>query len=241
MNYFKTTLFIAIISSMIFVSCSKSNDLPVSGTVNLKAKATMNSTAPKALKIGQKSTAQINIESFNINIKKIEFDVKDNDTINEDLVSDMELNGPFELNLTPDGTSASIAVADLPTDTYDKIKFELDKSTDPNSNMYGKSIEITGTIDGTPFVFWSDSEEEVKIDYANASIDIVVDGTTTSKVINFDLSSIFGLASSIDFSMVTDGNQNGVIEINPNNDDGNAELADLIKNLIEEGTDVEDD
>jgi hypothetical protein len=47
--------------------------------------------------------------------------------------------------------------------------------------------------------------------------------------------------STIDLSSTTDGNGDGIIEISPNDTDGNNALANTIKNLTKEGIDLLDD
>ena len=225
------------------LSCSKDTSIPSAistGNVALKAKATINNVTLKN-SLAQKKQAAITITNFKVNIKKIEFDIKDNDTINDDLYTDIKLNGPFELDLASGSTSIDITTVDLPNNVYDKIQFELDKSLNNQSDLFGKSIEIKGDIDGVPFIFWSDAEDEIKVDFSNKNIDVVVDGSTTTTTINFDLSAIFGATTTLDFSTATDGNGNGIIEINPTNIDGNGELAGILKDLIENGSDLEND
>lgn len=240
-----TQTIIAIFLVAFTISCSKDNstDLAPVGSVALKAKATINNTAAK------NSTSakglSLNITSLKINIKDIEFGVNEKegelDSPSDSIYHDLELHGPFLLDLASGNTSIDIANVDVPNNVYDKVQFELNKDTDSNSPIYGKSIEIQGDINGVPFIFWTDAEEEMEINFSALNTNIVVNGTTTTTTINFDLSAIFGAASTIDFSAAVDGNADGVIEISPDNIDGNADLADLIKNLLKEDTDLEND
>jgi hypothetical protein len=240
-----TQTIIAVFLVAFTISCSKDNSpaLTSAGNVALKAKATINNTAAK------NSTSakglSLNITSLKINIKDIEFGVNEEegelDSPNDSIYHDLELHGPFLLDLAAGNTSIDIANVEVPNNVYDKVQFELNKDTDPNSPIYGKSIEIKGDINGVPFIFWTDAEEEMEINFSTLNTNIVVDGTTTTTTINFDLSAIFGTASTIDFSAAVDGNSDGVIEISPDNIDGNADLADTIKNLLKEDTDLEND
>lgn len=238
----KITQFIVAVSILaITISCSKDNSaLTPTGSVTLKAKATLNKVTAKTAAY-TKTAATITITSFKVNIKKIEFNIKDNDTLTDNLYSDLELNGPFELNLASGNASVDITAVQLPNNIYDKIQFELHKSINSQSDMLGKSIEIKGTIDGTPFVFWSDAEDEMEVNFASANVNVVVNGTATSTTINFNLDSIFGVASTIDFSTAVDGNSDGIIEIDSKNTDGNADLARIIKNILEQESDIEND
>jgi len=251
----KTSLLLLI---FIVASCSTGNSIIppngslAKGSVALKATATINSTGAK---IGAASktngTNSTTISSFKINIENIEFHKKENEDSNtvssDSIYEDTELMGPFELDLSAGNVSIDVATVNIPDNVYDKINFELHKSKNANSDIFGKSVEIKGDINGTPFVFWTDAEEEmqVKFNITNNSTPtrgIVVAGAqTTTTTINFNLSTIFGSASTIDFSTAVDGNGDGVIEISPDNVDGNADLADAIKNLLEQETDLEND
>lgn len=225
---------------MIAISSCTKDETTNDGNVSLKAKATLMNTASKSGETA-KNLSNVAITSFKINIREIEFEIDDDDDTMEELYSEIELDGPFELDLSNGSTAIDITSVDLPNNVYDEIEFDLHKSTDSQSDLYGKSIEIKGEINGVPFVFWHDTEEEFEVDYNNNSVDVVVDGTSVVTTVNFDLSIIFGAASNIDFSTATDADQDGVIEINPNDDDGNNDLADFIKNLLEESSDLLDD
>jgi hypothetical protein len=249
-----TQFIIAVFIIALTISCSKDNTVSTAGTVALKAKATLNNTTGKDA-ISAKGLSGLTISSFITNIKNIEFDrnIEENSSENSNLDEDsnlshsndtytnLELQGPFELNLASGNTSINVASANIPNNIFDEIQFELHKSTDPQSAIFGKSIEIKGDINGTPFIFWTDAEEEMQINNSAANTNVVVNGSTTTITINFDLSNIFGAATTIDFSKAVDGNNDGIIEISPDNIDGNADLAHTIKNLLEEGTDIEND
>jgi len=239
----KLTKFIPafLIAFILFNLTSCSNDeVSNEGNVALKAKASFNNTSKKENALS-KNQATITITSFKINVREIEFEVDDDDLENEDLYSKLELEGPFELDLLSGNTTINIINTTIPNNVYDEIEFDLYKSTDVDSDMYEKSIQIKGEIDGTPFIFWHDMMDEFEVDYSNNIVDLVIDGSVTNITINFDLSIIFGATSSIDFSLATDNNNNGLIEIYPNDDDGNRDLADFIKNLLKESADLQDD
>ena len=230
-----------LITFILFNLTACSNDeISNDGNVALKAKASFNSTSSKD-NTQRKNQATITITSFKINLREIEFEVDDDDDLNEDLYTKLELEGPFELDLSSGNTTISITSTSIPNNVYDEIEFDLYKSTDPDSDMYEKSIQIKGEIDGTPFIFWHDMMDEFEVDFSNNLVDIIVDGSTTNITIDFDLSIIFGATSSIDFSLATDNNGDGLIEIHPNDEDGNRDLADFIKNLLKESADLLDD
>lgn len=238
---FTKSIQVFTIAFLMITMLSCSNDKVSSdGNVALRAKVTIDNTSAKDA-LESKNQASVTISSFKINIREIEFEIDDDDNDNEDLYSELELEGPFELNLLNGSTSISITKVTIPNNVYDEIEFDLYKSTNNQSEMFEKSIQIKGEIDGTPFVFWHDMMDEFEVDYSNNTVDILVDGSVTNITIDFDLSIIFGATSTIDFSIATDNNNDGLIEISPNDNDGNRNLADFIKNLLKESADLQDD
>lgn len=223
---------------MLTISCNNDRN---AGFLSIKAAAKYDNVKVKS------NSANVELSKFMINIREIELEYDDgseegnDETNNERLYDDVEFDGPFELDLLTGVAEVQVSSANVPMDTFEEIEFKMSPSQDDTSDLYGKSILVEGFINGTPFVYWHNTDEEFEVDYANATNDIVMNGGSTSIVINFDLNLIFGATSSIDFSSATDGNGDGVIEIYPGDMDGNSHLADTIKNLLHEGADLEDD
>lgn len=244
---------IILFSTFVMVSCNDDNPINT-GKITLQAKSTLNNLANKS-KESAKSQDEIVITSFKVNIKDIEFEMDDenddnnenddegeNENENQDKeLSDIKITGPFELDLTTGNTTINFTSVEIPNDVYEEIEFDLSINTDSGSEMFGKSIEIKGNINGSPFIFWHNTEEEFEIDFNEGLGDIVVDGNNVILTIDFDLNAIFGIDSTINFSNALDTDGDGTIEINPNNDDGNEELADYIIELLEDGTSLNDD
>lgn len=186
------------------------------------------------------------IDTFMINVKEIELEFEDDgtdsdgDENDDDMFDDIELDGPFELVFTPEGTTVPIADIDIPVGTYEELEFDIERGNDNSTNMFGKSVQITGNIDEVPFVFWYDFYEHMEVDFENPAndIDIISDGQQIT--INFDLSFLFD-STAVDLSQAQDGNNDGLIEISPEDPDGNQELAKDIKDLIKDQIDLLDD
>lgn len=233
-------------AGILIVSCAK--DDSTTGSLAISAKATIANIASKNSTIN-KSNSQVVINNFLLNIKEFELEVDDNeqDDDNEqwdddsyyNYDDDLELKGPFELDLML-GQITFLSV-DIPNGVFEEIEFKFDKSTDATSELFGKSVLIKGTIDGTPFVFWHDFNEEVELDFEDPQFDIMVQNDANSLVINFDLSLLFYSTSGIDLSQATDGNSNGIIEISPYDTDGNNALANQLKDKLKMLIDLLDD
>lgn len=150
---------------------------------------------------------------------------------------EFDLNGPFELDLA--GGPVTVTEVEIPVGEYEEVEFEMDRSTNPNSSLFQKSMLISGSIDGTPLEFYHTFDEEFEVDYEDAGQNLIIDESNNNTVtFTFDLNAVI---SAVDLSSATDGNGNGIIEISPVDEDGNNALANQIKNAIKNYVDLLDD
>lgn len=185
------------------------------------------------------------IENFRINVTEIEIEFNDDDPLfdTDSVASDYELEGPFEIDLMEEGNTLETMLAtniELPYAAYDEIEFEFEESENSISDMYGKSTLVEGTIHGTPFVFWTDEEIEVEIEFEET---VYLDEASQAVlIVSFDITNLFNpLSGGIDISNATDTNENGIIEIYPDDPDGNSDLADMLIDKIEDIIDAFED
>ncbi|MFD0933451.1 hypothetical protein ACFQ0R_12670 [Psychroflexus salinarum] len=162
-------------------------------------------------------------------------DEEDDDRFDSD--DEFELRGPFELNLS--SGEVTVVEVEIPVGEYEEVEFEMDRSNNPTSDLYQKSILMRGTISGTPFEFFHTFSEDFEVDYEDAGQNLVItEDNNNTVVFEFDLVSVFNL---IDLSNAKDENGNGTIEISPEDNDGNNQLANRIKNAIKDYVDLLDD
>lgn len=90
-----------------------------------------------------------------------------------DSCEEIEL-GPMLIDLPVTDVVASPITATVPTGTYREIEFDIRRpGSDPadqafvaaNPNFNNVSIRLEGTFNGTPFVFTSELDQEVQIDF----------------------------------------------------------------------------
>ncbi len=219
---------LSMVLAFIFISCDKDE---MKGGLSLKFEATQSTL---------KSTPADNIviERFVINIGEIELEFDDNDPMFEtdSIASDIDLEGPFEVDLMKNGDPLSTTIVqnvELPQAAYDEIEFKFRESENPISEMLGKSILVEGTIGETPFVFWTDEEIEVDIEFEKGVF--LEEAEMAIITVSFDVMNLFNpAAGGIDISSATDGNDNGIIEIYPEDPDGNEDLADQLWDKLED-------
>lgn len=239
---FKAPL-LAIVAVGAFTACSTDDDKALNletnkGRLSVYADASYSPTAGKT----NLDENVIELSNFLVNIDEIELeydDVIDDDNFyNSD--DDIELKGPFELNLFSN-SPIEIVVVDLPNGRLEEIEFEFDKNDNSESELFGKSIKMEGSINDVPFVFWHDFEEELELEFDDDGSQGVISNDENSVLINFDLTAVLDPTGGVDLSTAVDGNGDGVIEINPNDNDGNRDLANAMKEAIKNQIDLLED
>jgi hypothetical protein len=245
-NLLKTVVTV-LFSIAVLTSCEKDN-LEKGGTTikftssypNSGTSAIGSAKSYSSVKSGELSKGVI-IESFKINIKKIELEFDDDHPLfsTDSVASDIDLEGPFEIDLMLEGNALVSVIAEnveLPAAAYKEIEFEFDANENSISEMFKKTILVKGTIDGTPFIFWQDDSFDVEIEFDyNVHLD---EAKNAIIVVSFDIASLFDPEKGgIDISHAKDGNGNGIIEIYPDDPDGNDDLAgemmDRLEDIIE--------
>lgn len=241
----------------LLTACSDDNDSGNNGKLSISASASFTGTTAKA-SASKMVNESVDVTEFRVNLKEFELEVdheemememeseselEDDDSWDDDGYYDyedeIELEGPFELDLM-EGQITFIN-ARIPEGVFEEIEFKFGKSKDPDSELFDKSILIKGTIDGIPFVFWHDFEDEVELDFEDNTADITISGTPEGVVIDFDLSQVFSAAVGVDLTAARDGNEDGLIEISPSDPDGNNDLAQAIRDRIKKDIDLLDD
>jgi hypothetical protein len=228
------------ILAITLASCSK--DSSTRGSMAISAKATY--TNPSA-----KSATAVVLNGFKVNIREIEFKVAAttgqgnggegngngwdaNGTF--DANDETQLQGPWELDLLNQTTP--LTTVTVPNGTYSEVEFKLSPSLVTTSPIFGKTVQITGTINGTPFVYWNDFNQKYEIHYQDATQNLVISNGSYDVVLNYDLNQV---VNEINLSSAVDGNGNGIIEIGPNDTDGNNALATSFHEHMHDGCHME--
>ena len=254
--HLKHVAFLLFLCIALLTSCSDNDSNNNDGRLTLNAKATFNGNVNRMIQ-GRNANAEIGITKFNMNIKEIELEFDDdyydddNDSSDDDGGSygdddgyygyddEIELSGPFELDLL--SGSFSFVTIDVPNAVFEEIEFDFDRNNNSQSDLFGKTVLMEGTIDGVPFVFWHDFEEDFELDFDDNNNDIVINNNASEITITFNLDFILGASTGVDLSNAQDGNGDGIITISPNDNDGNQSLAHQLKEKIKDYADLLDD
>ncbi len=260
-NYYLKRVFTLIFGAALLFSCSK-DETDGNGTLKVSAKASVNNGAGKGISSGKNVNTDVFVSDFRLNLKEFELEMDESEFEVEfesesesggefefeaewdddgyfNYEDEFELEGPFELDLL--AGEISFLTVDVPNSTFEELEFKFDRSTNPNSDLFEKSVLIQGTVNEIPFIFWHDFEDEVEVDFEDPQFDIAIRDNTEGITIEFDLSLIFDVVSGVDLSQAADGNQDGTIEISPRDEDGNNTLAQEIRERIKTAIDLLDD
>jgi len=217
-----------IAAIMIVSSCSKNGD---SGSVTMtftgvnQAVKTENSLA----------ATTVNITDFKLSFRDVEFKKDESDLDS----NDVQFRGPYDVDLMAEtgALSQTVGTVDIPNGTYKVVRFKLHKDTDRSMSdpLYDRSLYMAGTINGTPFEFWHDASENFDVENTGG---IVIAGDDVDVDVQFVMDQFLNSLHTIDLATAVDADENGLIEINPDDDDGNGDIADKLKENIKEAADL---
>lgn len=217
-----------IVAIVAFSSCSKDEE---SGSVTITFTG-VNQTLKSAKSV---AAFDVKITDFKLSFRDVEFkkDESDLDT------NEVQFRGPYDVDLMSEtgALSQTIGTVDIPDGTYKIVRFKLHKDSDraETDPLYDRSLYLKGTIDGTPFEFWHDASENFDIENTGG---IVVAENNVEISVQFTIDQFLNTLHTIDLSAAVDEDKNGLIEINPDNDDGNGDIADKLKDNIKEAADL---
>lgn len=179
--------------------------------------------------------ADVVITDFKLSFRDVEFK-KDQNNLD---TTDIQFRGPFDVDLMSETSALSqtIGTVDISDGTYKVLRFKLHKDQDrlESHPLFDRSLYMKGTINGTTFEFWHDASENFDIQNTGG---IIVANNNVEITVNFNIDQFLNALHTIDLSQAVDGDDNGLIEINPDNDDGNGDIADKLKENIKLSADL---
>jgi hypothetical protein len=211
---------------LVLVSCGKeesSIQLVFSGV----------NTSQKSAQV--QTMAEVNISDFRLSFRDVEFKKDESDLDS----TEVQFRGPYDTDMLSETDALSQTIGETPVEagTYKVLRFKLHKSRDrdPSHPLYDRSVFMSGTIDGVPFEFWHDTSENFDVENSDG---ITVADNMVSVVVRFNIDDFLSSVHNIDLSLAVDENQDGTIEINPDDGDGNKAIADQLKENIKMAADL---
>lgn len=116
-----------------------------------------------------------------------------------------------------------------PNGNYTEVTFRLFKNNTAAADNFlnGKSLYIMGSVNAKPVRVWMTAEEPIRATAAAANGYEI--NTNADLMIRFNLNSLF---ANMNLATAIDGNNDGIIDIGPNNVDGNGLLHTKIKSNL---------
>jgi hypothetical protein len=145
------------------------------------------------------------------------------------------LESPFLIDLlSKEAFSGEVlGNSDVPNGILGQIEWSFEPyQGDGELEIDGYSIFGKGTYNDQPIVIKSDRSEPVDIEFIG-DIEEELSGKKVNLVIDFNLDKLLASLLNIGTIGVTDGNEDGIFEINTDGTDGNEVLANLLVNAIE--------
>ncbi|NOY36031.1 MAG: hypothetical protein GXO83_00470 [Chlorobi bacterium] len=226
-------------------ACTKDNTTPGITKVTLIAKSSESVSTLKSALLSP-ATDSLLISDFLVHVREIEFGTEDseNEHMEDSLHSELKFEGSYLFDLIQDGTLGEQVLGqfDVPNNRYNKLEVKLNKYPEDGEDtlMQGKTFYIAGIINAQPFEFWSDLTDELEVEFPDSS-SFQLTGNDLSLYIDFHIDQIRAALLGAGFAAAIDGNGNGVIEINPENPDGNRDLYRSIQHLIKKSVDMDND
>lgn len=242
-------IFLGLAAMMFMIqSCTKDNVVPGKTNVTLIAKGSDQVTTLKSVALDPAGDTLV-ITDFLVHVRKIEFDVEDHsmegmEHMEDSTDSELEFEGSFLFDLMQNGSPGQqfVGLFEIPNNRYNKLEVDLYKYPVDGEDtlMQGKTFYIAGSFNGQPFEIWSDLMDELEVEFPDSSA-FELTGVDFSVYIDFHIDLIRDFLISEGFGTAIDGNGNGIIEINPENTDGNQDLYWAIKHVIKHAVDMDDD
>jgi hypothetical protein len=236
----------SIIVSLV-TGCNKSTDPSLGNTVSLKMSALSangsTTTEERLASLGivarvADSMATASVSDVTVNVQNVKFDfdrddehIRRDSTFDED--DDVRLKGPFIVDLMKDSAFINqvIISVNIPNAKIEKVRFKLAPSK-VAGDMDGKSIVIKGMIGTKPFVFWDKKPFSFSANLPDSTSLCTCAAVTMT--IHLELDKIMAIANRQFLLQAKDGNGDGTITIDRQNDDGNEEIAEKLIWLIEQ-------
>jgi hypothetical protein len=225
------SLLLASATAAMFVSCTDTNDdVPTQGESEVIISATVGNSAesPNA-RTNNFVYGNISITDVGISVDNIKLKLKVEGNSGVPVEIPLSVNQSVTASLVKDG---QVLVAPLVRGlalygVYGSAIFDLVKASNvPDTHeMHGYSVIAKATWFNIPAVMYLDLEDQVELDFEK---DFIVNGTQNLVLTLY----MDKLLEGVQPAWVSDGNSDGLIEVGPNDVDGNQEAYEAIKENI---------
>lgn len=228
------TILMAASAAAILVSCTDENDdIPMEGESEVTISATVGNseTSPNA-RTNSLIYGNIAITDVRLSVDNVKLKLKAQDKgSKKPEIAQIRINSPFTVTLVKDG---QVLVAPLARGLahhgiYGSLNFDLVKARDvpETDEIFGYSMVTKATWFDIPAVMYLDLEDEVVMKF-NKGLEL---NGAQELILTLYMDKFL---EGVSPTLVADGNADGVIEVGPEDVDGNGEAYEAIKANIKE-------
>lgn len=220
-------LLLAVSAGILAVACTENEETPAltQSEVSIVASIGTSESDPGA-RVNNLVYGNFEISDIKVSLDNVKLILRGTtDGSNKPTIVQIRNNSPQLLTLIEDGTiyEPIIGTAMAYDGVYGKLDFDLVKAMDvpEDDEMYGLSVFAKATWFGIPAEVSIDLEEEVNLMF-NQGVEVAgaQDLYLTLYLDKF--------LEGVDPNLVSDGNNDGLVEVGPNNVDGNGEAYEAI-------------
>lgn len=230
-NHVLKTLMMA--SSAFLVSCMPTDDAPDSGQSEVTIFATVgNSTDDPNARVSTLDYGNFAITDVRMSVDNVKLILRaTGENSNKPSIVQIRTDDPQTLTLVKEGEAlvTPIGTGMAYNDIYGKFDFDLVKAQDvpEDDEMFGRSLVAKATWFGVPAVMYLDLEEKVEVMFNQG---LKVEGAQ-DLILTLYMDKFL---EGVNPALVSDGNGDGLIEVGPDNEDGNGEAyASILANIEE--------
>ncbi|WP_339706443.1 hypothetical protein [Algoriphagus aquimarinus] len=225
-NKFRTLL-LGASAGILAVACTEKEETPGFAQSEISILATIDTGDENAgARTNNLIYGNFEISDIKVSIDNVKLILRGtNENSNKPSIVQIRENSPKVLTLIEDGViyEPIIATAMAYDGVYGKLDFDLVQAENvpEDDDIYGLSVFVKASWLGIPAQVYIDLEDQVNIQF-NQGIE-VAGAQDLYLTLYLDT-----LLEGVDPSLVSDGNGDGLVEVGPNDEDGNGEAYDAI-------------
>ena len=225
--------------ALFMVSCEAIDN---ARSARLIIKAT-DSPLKSALADASTSNSSIVLEAFLINIKDIELELDDDyrgpyagdDDGYMDDDDDIKIPGPYLIDFLSSEVLNGKVIDDfeLPNVVCEEIEFHIAPyRLKNNDKMQNRSLYVEFTMNDKTYHLWTNKVAELEIEFDDDDDELMLSDHNVSMLVDLSLKQVRTNLAALPLHTAVDGNNNGIIEIGHDDDDGNNQLAESVLNIF---------
>lgn len=220
----------AFSAAVILASCTQNEEVPNTQESEVTLTATVSSSTDPSARTASLVYNNLTITDLRLSLDDVKLNLRaTSENSNKPTIVHIRSGAPQVITLVRDGEIHDVFIGSAMAfnGVYGKLNFDLVQAVnvEEDDEMHGKSVIVKAFWFDVPAVMYLDIEKNVEVKF-NQGIEV-------AGAQDFLLTLYMDkLLEGVDPSLVSDGNGDGLIEVGPNDEDGNGEAyAAILANL----------